>query len=322
MEYVVTLQALCLRSIGTRSSLIPSLILNNCVTLRQLDLGIESYLAKAALAESRYIESRTSHQVLNGLMTQIASSSEEEKQPILLPNVDKLKIRGLDLSALVGNEKHLLVDFGALTWLILESCSGLSKALPKLGATQFPTLRSFRIRQEYAKPDILDILGNFLRDLPPLTDLSVLIDGDIARFKLKQILNVHGKTLRSLIMDLRNHKRIVTLQNEDRWQRQCCTEIMRRCPNLVELGIPIDWEDLALGSCDCKMVREIIRYRSNDVHLLTSFGVHELYERMVTRPPNSKRAQCAENEWACHGYLRRHHHQRSCHQMDGRANRC
>ena len=55
MDKVVTLQALCLRSImdirGTPSSLIPLLILDNSATLRQLDLGVESRLAKATLAE-------------------------------------------------------------------------------------------------------------------------------------------------------------------------------------------------------------------------------------------------------------------------------
>ena len=259
MDDVFTLQALCLPSILPSQSveplLIPLLIFDNRISLSSLDLGVEFHMVKALKSGGFYRDKYSRNQVAKRLKFQISSKFEDGERPVCLPNLTHLRVRGLDFGTLMLGDGQKLVDFGVLTHLTLESCCGLINTVPKLGATPLQSLQSFRIRQERVEAGFLAMLETFLCALPPLTALFVLLDGEMDDIKLKEVLEIHGKSLQALVMDLRNGITIYGQESTLAWRRQYSIEIFERCPNLVELGIAVDWDELALDSSDCSVVR-------------------------------------------------------------------
>ena len=254
MDGVFTLQALCLPSILPHQSveplLIPLLILDNRFSLSSLDLGVEFHMVKALMSGGLYRDSNSRNQVAKRLKYQISSNFEDDERPVCLPNLTHVRVRGLDFGTLMLGDGQKLVDFGVLTHLTLESCCGLVDAVPKLGATPLQSLQSFRIRQERVEVGFLDMLEPFLCALPPLTALFVLLDGDTNGIKLIEVLEVHGKSLQALVMDLRHGTTIHSHFSTLVWRRQYSLDIIEHCPNLIELGIAVDWDELALGSSE------------------------------------------------------------------------
>ena len=258
MDDVVTLQALCFPSIipirDIEPLLIPVLVFDNRFSLSSLDLGVEFLMVKTLMSDGFYRDSNTRHQVAKRLKYQISSNFEDDERPVCLPNVTHLRLRGLDFGALMYGDGQPLVDLRILTHLTLESCCGLINAVPKLGATPLPSLQSFHIRQERVDRGFLDMLETFLCAMPPLKALFVLLDSDMDVMDLFSVMEIHGRSLQALVMDLRNGNRILVLENDAAWRRQYSIEIIEHCPNLTELGISIDWDELALGSIDCREV--------------------------------------------------------------------
>ena len=148
-----------------------------------------------------------------------------------------------------------LVDFRNLTRLTLESCCGLISAVPKLGATTLPSLQSIHIRQERVDHNFLNILETFFCALPPLKALFVMLNNNTNVIKLVPVIEIHGKSLQALIIDLRDGNGNLGSPIDLAWGTQYGTAIMLHCPNLIELGIPVDWDQLQLGSCGCQAVR-------------------------------------------------------------------
>lgn len=254
MDDVFTLQALCLPSILPSQSveplLIPLLICDNRMSLSSLDLGVEFHMVKALMSGGFYRDSNTRNQVAKRLKYQISSNFDDDERPVCLPNLTHVRVRGLDFSTLMLGDGQKLVDFGVLTHLTLESCCGLFDAVLKLGAAPLQSLQSFRIRHERVEAGFLDMLEPFLCALPPLTALFVLLDGDTNGTQLIQVLEVHGKSLQALVMDLRHGTTIYCQFSTLAWRRQYSIEIFELCPNLIELGIAVDWDELALDSSD------------------------------------------------------------------------
>ena len=171
--------------------------------------------------------------------------------PVL--KLESLKIIGLDLRLFVNGSFRPLTDFGTLTSLILESCCGLFEALPMLtvvsgGRTvsRLPNLQSLTIRNEDDHhPDFTRTLDYFLRSLSPLRTLHLLLSGYYDMRSSKELLKVHGATLRSLVWDERLGRRydladdrLIDLRDAGR-----LTIIVKHCPNLVELGISVRWSN-------------------------------------------------------------------------------
>ncbi|KAL8786298.1 MAG: hypothetical protein Q9195_008258 [Heterodermia aff. obscurata] len=128
----------------------------------------------------------------------------------------------------------------------------MNDSLQRLTALSLRGLQTFHIRQEEYQDNFLELLENFLCTLPPLTALSILLDGPFPdALEIEQIMEVHAPSLRTCIMDLREGERIAIDESRTAWRKQYSVDIIERCPNLVELGISIDWEILDLGSTDC-----------------------------------------------------------------------
>lgn len=258
MNDVLNLQSLCIPSILPNQTfeplLIPLLVFDNRMSLSSLDLGVEFHMVKALRSGALYRDNNPRNQVAKRIKHQIASNFEDEEWPVCLPNLTHVRVRGLDFDILMFGDGQQLVDFGVLTHLTLESCCALINAVPNLGATPLPSLQSFHIRQERVDRDFLAMLEIFLCALPPLTALFVLLDGDMDVMELIPVMEIHGKSLQALVMDLRDGNRTLLLEVDSAWTRQYSIEIIEHCPNLIELGIPVDWDELALGSSDCQQV--------------------------------------------------------------------
>ena len=273
MDNVNKLSTLCIPSLlldsGTGLLLIASLIVNNRTTLRHLDIGVESSVFDYQNLGSDYDDTN----VLKKFWEDIVVRFKRNKS-VFLPNIDNIRLRGLDLSAMMRGEQHRVLNFASLKHLALESCSAINNSLQRLTALSLRGLQTFHIRQEKYRDNFLELLENFLCTLQPLTALSILINGLFPdALEIEQILQVHAGSLRSCIMDLRDVDRIATIDSRTAWRQQYSVDIIEQCPNLVELGIAVNWEILNLGTLDGRLVRELVIYSLMSVLLLTLFTV-------------------------------------------------
>ena len=272
MDTMDNLKTLCIHSVQyeshtTELSLITSLIANNHMTLRQLDLGIEMDLIRIQPQVPR--GTIAAKRIREGI-----TAAFEVEKTIYFPNIDNLRLRGLDLNIMMSDEQHQLFNFASLKTLALESCSDINRALPRLTALSLPGLQTFHIRQEGCENNLLQKLEDFLCSLPPLTSISVLIIGKASgSFNIEKIMEVHAHSLQVLIMDLRDGRCVATVDSRSSWRKQYSLDVIELCPNLVELGIALDWEILNLGSSNCRLVRVVVRYYLLSVLLLTLFTV-------------------------------------------------
>ena len=272
MDDVANLDTLCIPSLlisGTESLLIASLIANSHTTLRHLDLGVERSILDFQ-ARGEFFRGTNA---AKRLMEDVAAVFEGDRYEYL-PNVDSLRLRGLDISVMMSGEQHLLLNFASLKHLALESCFGMNSSLQRLKELSLQGLQTFHIRQEKYRDNFLQLLENFLCTLPPLTALSILLDGpSLDVLEIEQIMEVHALSLRTCIMDLREGDRIATVDSRSSWRQQYSVDIIELCPNLVELGISINWEILDLGNSDGLLVRKSVVCSLMPALLLTLFTV-------------------------------------------------
>ena len=171
--------------------------------------------------------------------------------PVL--KLESLKLIGWDLRPLVNGAYRPITDFNSLTSLTLESCLGLFDVLPMFtkvsggeAVIRLPNLQSLTIRNERDDhPDFTRSLDYFLRSLPPLRTLHLLLSGHYVMRSSKEFLKIHGATLRTLVWDERlgrrhdlDDDRLVDLRDAGK-----LGTIVKYCPNLVELGISIRWDN-------------------------------------------------------------------------------
>ena len=250
MDNVGNLSILCIPSLrlNDRTELcsIASLIVSNYTTLQHLDLGVEKSVIECHNRGKTYRDTNTAKELREEILAGFKSD-----QPFYLPKFDSLKLRGLDLGCMIGGEQHRLLNSASLKHLALESCSAMSQSLHQQTASSLRGLQTFHIRQEKYGDNFLECLKDFLCNLPPLTALSILLNGPFpGALKIEQIMEVHATSLRSCIMDLREGDRIATVKSRDAWRQQYSVNVIEPCTNLVELGISVDWEILDLGSDD------------------------------------------------------------------------
>ncbi|KAG7006123.1 hypothetical protein G7Y79_00016g041080 [Physcia stellaris] len=291
MDDVLSLQALCLPSIlpirSVELLLTIVLVFHNRSSLSSLDLGVEFRVVKSLMSDAIYEDSNPSNRIAKRIKYEISKNFQDDERPVCLPNLTHLRLRGLDFGTLMYGYGQQLIDFRVLTHLTLESCCGLINALPKLGATPLPSLQSFHIRQEIIDRGFLNMLESFLCALPPLTALFVLLDSVIDTLDLISVMEIHGKSLQALVMDLRDGDRIPVLEDVSAWRRQYSIAIIEHCPNLIELGIPIDWAELALRSTHCRMFMNYIKTCLPKLQILNIRNLPEIPESVTAIPTDT-----------------------------------
>ena len=240
------LQALSVKSIMMSvdrdpQPLIASILARNRLTLRHLDLGAEINVFNNNGRD--YQDARPQFSVASKLRIQVEHELKTSPQPVYFPNVDRIRLRGLNVPALFSGQGYKLIDFSVLSSLTLESCNPMSTAFEFLATLTLSRLRFFHLRIEGVGPDGVGGLETFLCGLLPLEALSILLDGILAPtgIRLGTILRIHGQSLQTFLIDVRRRRLFFIHDSRRSWQNQCVMDLCEFCPNLVELGIPSEW---------------------------------------------------------------------------------
>lgn len=223
------------------------MIVENAETLDHLELGFETRIAQDFALKIHPPQYRLPSSFANAVRDLLPKSKLES--PLTL-SLGSLYLCGLDLRSVIQEELGFSIDFDKITDLRLESCPGLSQALPLLtgpGDPSRPTLGALQdlfVRLEGSDPNFSIIFENFLTSVRGLVHLCVLVDYTGTVQNLEPILSVHGKTLCTLTWDERRGPRV---------QLDVSTSILstklgnlriisQKCRNLTMLGLPLDWE--------------------------------------------------------------------------------
>ena len=236
------------------------LSIRNLSSLRHVVLGSESLVARPYALDGRVDADENRRGQLTvffaGYMNATAQVLSGTSTSVV--RLESLSLIGLDLLAFVKGSIEPVFDFNSLSVLILESCAGLEAAFALLMGGGAGTgrrkaksglrLHSFTIRHEGTTGEFSPELETFLLSLKPLARLHVLLEGDyIDTIDLEKVLQVHGKSLHSLIWEERSGPRIAlgeetTYMPED---HEILKLVAKHCPGLKALGIPLSWEDLS-----------------------------------------------------------------------------
>ena len=172
----------------------------------------------------------------------------------LVLRLKSFSLCGFDLHSLIRDNSGLVVDFKNLDRLTLESCGGLEDAFPMLlepdvaqrGTLSTICLNTFILREENITGNFMVQLEKFLLSLKPLRTLHVLLEGESDIQILPSILVLHGKTLRSLVWDMRTDPRnkmyVETSNSMSAYHN--IRVVAKYCTRLEALGIQLAWKEL------------------------------------------------------------------------------
>ncbi|KAL8771683.1 MAG: hypothetical protein Q9209_002874 [Squamulea sp. 1 TL-2023] len=250
------LQSFCVNSLSTRAEHWPVGILSHSHDLKHLRLGTESEAVRYYYNDKLEHVS-TCDKTIDIVMKALTSNSLEQGATPRESKVETLELIGFDVTKFKqGN--FSLFDWRTIISLSVESCWGLDQLFTILAP---PTdsqgslvkldvpLRLFRLRVENSSHGFRNQLCDFLITLPGLSNLSVLLEYNNSprrTSKFRKVLSTHGKTLKTLVWDERKGTQTSFPSLEGRFP--CAEQILDitdLCKELVELGIPLDWQMFA-----------------------------------------------------------------------------
>ena len=238
------------------------MISSNISTLKTLTIGFEQHAIREYEATHSLdvyslpggLMSKNSKATINDLMSYLKLKRTQSSRRIP-SSIEKLRLIGFDLDPTLLDAMGSFIDFGNLVSLRLESCASLHNGLARLeNTTSLSSLRSLTVRTELGLEVMWPSLESFICSLIGLTDLCLLIEGDFDALELEDILIHHGETLRSLVVDTRTGPRLNAAESTSAPQQidgadTYITQISRHCPELIELGITLNWQAVtSLGS--------------------------------------------------------------------------
>lgn len=222
-------------------------------TLKYLSLGAE---LDAVWAYHSTYDTDIMDSNLKGMVCYLEDLARVEKgmdsadAPLL--SLDTLVLKGLNASELI-KPGFLFHDWTCLRTLVLESCHGLEQALVFLADTKnvhgqplHSELRLSTVRVRCEGSSLVTQLNHFLASIAGLVNLSVLLESpDNSRgIDFKSALEPHGKSLKTLVWEQRTGRReaFVGSRNQNVPTCQQLETLAKCCPNLVELGLPMNWK--------------------------------------------------------------------------------
>ncbi len=252
------------------------LIAQNRNTLRYLHLGV---ISKVARDYADNLVPRVTPRGLPATFAEMAKealpappASEREMVPFL--SLETLGLYGLNFENAVRGALGLEIEFHCMTSLRLESCSGLSEAFAVLlgnDASQNGTLSgleltTFFVRHEDKSQAFAQHLEAFLTSFTGLKHLGLLLEGQSQAMSKAPILEMHGKTLQTLVWDERigprnDARRDTTLALGGEHNLNL---VSLKCPNLTALGLPIRW-GTSQASTNCLMVSTAIPHPDEQI---------------------------------------------------------
>ena len=229
------------------------IVQRNRLSLEGLRLGQESELVE------RYTQSRV------GFLEQVSQPVDSFTSVMALHDVPKLQeiaFFGLDVSSFIPNSIPHALFFCGIKRLTLESCNGSVELLERMAETfrhtqrsdassrRVPKLREFSFRHEAPSNRMRLALSQFLASFTGLEKLSLLLENATFLERCSTLINEHGPTLKTLVLECRIQPREHLGLDTSRpfgaggysWE-ESINEICRLCPNLVELGMGFPWSD-------------------------------------------------------------------------------
>ncbi|KAL8771691.1 MAG: hypothetical protein Q9209_002882 [Squamulea sp. 1 TL-2023] len=248
------LQLLSLSSLPRDSSCwLLGVIENHTSTLKYLCLGAESFAVKSYYTPGHHFDADLDDNVDAFVEDMVGNLDPDDRTDAVLEpllQLDTFILKGLDITRLIKLD-FCLVNLSALTSLSLESCRGLEPffdMLPGSGTDQSSPLvaklqlRSLYIRYERSNQQLRRKLLNFLTSISGLTNLSILLESPDEPGHYQEVLERHGRSLRTLVWEERVGRLVGFSALPDRAHLLGDVEaIAEYCPNLIELGIPFDW---------------------------------------------------------------------------------
>lgn len=231
----------------------------NDETLKHLCLGAESTVSELYNRRNGEVPVNISNDfsvevLVNELKRQFLDYAEVDLAEAPLLKLDTLELKGLEVSRIIRTD-ILFQDWRCLTTLAIASCNGLEQAFNVLlyrekNQSALENLCSFYIRHENSSRQFRTLLLKFLGSIPGLLNLSVLLETVIEPQGLGSVLAKHGNTLKTLVWEERTQRRdtfIHPLGYKLPWAYQLMS-ISQTCPNLIELGVFVDWNDITGGA--------------------------------------------------------------------------
>lgn len=228
-----------------------NILVDGSSTLKHVGLGAEWYKAQATVysEDDNEIEWQNKNEYLLDMVQFCTTLAADQhgldlyETPLL--RLDTLELKGLPLAALFRPD-FMLVDPRYLSTLRLESCSHMIETLDGFSTRTHPiVLQSVRIRCEDCTPDLTRGLYLALVSFIGLKDLSILLDipGELGGFRLRKVLEAHGESLRTLVWEERPARQdgVMDPARRSRSLLGDLKDIIRECPDLLELGVALDW---------------------------------------------------------------------------------
>lgn len=251
------LSTLSIAELGRTGFWPAQLPIRNLQNLRHVVLGSESLVAMSYALRGRVdVEESRRVRITDAFalyMNATAQALGESSTSVV--RLESLSVIGLDLLPFVKGSIEPVFDFNSLSVLILESCAGLEAAFPLLmgaGAGRRKArsglrLHSLAIRHEDTSDPFAAAFETFLLSLKPLARLHVLLEGlYLVSIGLDKVLQVHGKSLRSLVWEERSEPRIgLDETTYVPYDHQNLKLVAKHCPGLKALGISLAWDDLS-----------------------------------------------------------------------------
>ena len=218
------------------------LIMHNRSTLKYLKLGISSTIIRCP------IQDRLKHKLPTSFAETTKGALPPSEPAMKMLALESLALSGLNLEDIVGGGVlNSQIDFKLLTVFRVESCSRLNEALAAIVGNGNSTLSalkltSFFLRHEEGDPAFAQNLTLFLTSFTGLKHLSLLIEGQSRAMRKGPILDVHGKTLRTLVWDERIGPRKSTKTDTALFLKDNGLGLISlRCPKLYALGLGVQW---------------------------------------------------------------------------------
>ncbi len=247
-------------------------VARSCLTLRHLHLGCQTIASRGGLTFAQ--PDIVTERLFDLIEQELTDKGNEQRFSMLL---ETLSLNGMSFNRIVQGVTRSVIDFSGLVTLVLESCCDITEAFTTLRqetqdssskqvTNSLTSLKNFTLRHERSDVPFQNAFEVFLCSLPPLEKLHILLEGGLKRLELESILNVHGKSLQSLIWDETRGPRISPDHDQIlvRGGTGHLGVISRLCPSLISLGIALDWDKVA----KCPVTRNKVPVMSIPVSFL------------------------------------------------------
>ena len=256
--------------------LVSEILVSNHSSLKHLKLGCEKFIARPCLLGGSPLAEESLYDFTDSTLEDWKDILEEFKDTLALNKgkghntllrLQTLHLIGFDFGKLTADSEASFLELSGLSRLnalTLESCfikgSTFSLLSPQTssGSSWTPRLQSFSLRYEKSDATFQHHLRAFFGSFTGLVHLSVLLEGSDGYLKPDCFIENHGKTLKTLVWDLRSEPRTSIQQStnsfDDSPSQSLYTQaIATGCPGLRELG-------LSLVTCDNGLPYRVSRY--------------------------------------------------------------